>query len=128
MSVKRKILLYYVATIVTAMIIGGFYPLVTAASIMLNFLFLPVVILLWVAVFKINHRHLSSASQPKSLFSSKKMLVVLVYSTLLTVVMTIGAFLNISSFGEAVADILFLPVSIQLLCWFLPLLKRSKKS
>jgi hypothetical protein len=42
--------------------------------------------------------------------------------------MTIGAFLNINSFGEAVADILFLPVSIQFLFWFLPLLKRSKKT
>jgi hypothetical protein len=128
MSIKRKILLYYTALLITAMIIGSFYPLATGASIILSFFFLPVFAFFWVAIFKINHKHIDSSAQSKALFSSKKMLVALIYSTLLTLIITVGAFLNINSFGEAVADILFVPVSIQLLFWFLPLFKRSKKT
>jgi len=124
---KRKILLYYVAIVLSAMIIGGFYPLATGASIIQNLFFLPVAVVFWVAIYRINRQHIAVADQSGVLFGSKKMTLVLVYSTFVSLVLTIGAILHISSFKEAVADLMFLPVTIQLLFWFLPKLKGTKK-
>ena len=124
---KRKILLYYAPIIVTAMIIGSLYPFATGSSIILMILFLPVAIMLWVSFFRVQKRHLSADEQPKALFGSKKMLTLLLYSTLLSLIIFIGAFFNVMSFREAVIDILFIPVIAQLLFWLVPFLKNPKK-
>ncbi len=84
-------------------------------------------VVFWVAIYRINRQHIAVADQSGVLFGSKKMTLVLVYSTFVSLVLTIGAILHISSFKEAVADLMFLPVTIQLLFWFLPKLKGTKK-
>lgn len=127
MTMKRKILLYYAPIIVTAMIIGSLYPYATSGSIILMILFLPVALLLWVAFFKVQKRNLSSDEQSKVLFNSKKMLALLLYSILISLIIFIGAFVKVASFREAIKDILFIPVVIQLLLWFVPFLKGPKK-
>jgi hypothetical protein len=124
---KRKILMYYAAIVLSAMIVGGFYPLATGASIIQNLFFLPVAIMLWVAIYKVNHHRIAVDDQSKMVFGSKRMLSLLIYSTLATSVLTVGAILHISSFQEALANLMFLPVTVQLMFWFLPKLKSPKK-
>ncbi|MDQ5970819.1 MAG: hypothetical protein QG603_596 [Patescibacteria group bacterium] len=124
---KRKILLYYAAIVLSAMIIGGFYPLATGASIIQNLFFLPVAIMLWVAIFRIKRQKIAVDDESKMVFGSKKMLTLLIYSTLASSVLTVGAILHISNFKEALANLMFLPVTVQLIFWFLPKLKSPKK-
>lgn len=124
---KRKILLYYAAIVLSAMIIGGFYPLATGASIIQNLFFLPVAIMLWVAIFRIKRHKIAVDDESKMVFGSKKMLTLLIYSTLASSVLTVGAILHISNFKEALANLMFLPVTVQLIFWFLPKLKSPKK-
>jgi len=124
---KRKILLYYAAIVLSAMIIGGFYPLATGASIIQNLFFLPVAIMLWVAIFRIKRQKIAVDDESKMVFGSKKMLTLLIYSTLASSVLTVGAILHISNFKEALANLMFLPVTVQLMFWFLPKLKSPKK-
>lgn len=129
MSIKRTILLYYVAIILSAMIIGGFYPFATSSTIIQNLFFLPIVVFMWINVNRINRQKLSSVDQSLILFKTKIFLFLLIYSILVVLIMTVGAFINIRSFSEAVADILFLPVAVQFLLWFFPLFnKKAKKS
>jgi hypothetical protein len=83
--------------------------------------------MLWVAIYKVNHHHIAVEDQSKMVFASKRMLSLLIYSTLVTSVLTVGAILHISSFQEALANLMFLPVTVQLMFWFLPKLKSPKK-
>ena len=127
MTMKRTILLYYAPIIITAMIIGALYPPTTSGAIILSILFLPVAILLWMSFFKIKKNNLVSVDQAKTLFSNKKKFIFLLYSALLSLIIFVGAFFKVTSFKEVVLDILFIPVIIQLLLWFFPLLKSQKK-
>lgn len=124
---KRTILLYYAPIIITAMIIGSLYPFATSGTILLSILFIPVAIMLWMVFFKVKKGKIAPADQPKALFATKKMLLLLLYSTLLSLIVFIGAFFNVKNFTEAVIDILFIPVIIQFLLWFLPKVNSPKK-
>jgi hypothetical protein len=124
---KRTILFYYAPIIITAMIIGALYPPTTSGAMILGILFLPVATLLWISFFKIKNKNLATADQPRTLFDNKKKFTLLLYSTLLSLVIFIGAFFKVTSFKEVLLDILFIPVMIQLLLWFVPFLKSPKK-
>lgn len=127
MSVKKRILLYYVTILVTAMIIGGLYPYATSSTIIMNILFLPVAILLWSALIKSGRQAIETKEQIKNFFLSKKMKVLLVYSSLVSVVLAIGSILSISSCGEAGLNNFTLPFCIQLLMWLFALFSKTSK-
>jgi hypothetical protein len=124
---KRTILFYYAPIIITAMIVGALYPPTTSGGMILGILFLPVAILLWMSFFKIKSKNLVLPDNSRTLFDNKKKLTLLVYSTFISLVIFIGAFVKVTSFKEALTDILFIPVIVQLLLWLVPTLRNKKK-
>ncbi len=66
-----KILLYYSTILSTILIIGGFYTARTKNEIISNLLFLPVVVFLWLALFKYRKDRKLANPIAKSKFSDR---------------------------------------------------------
>lgn len=114
MSIFKKIFYYYTAIIITIMLIGGFYiSKMTWLLLIQNILLLPIVFLLWFSIFK---------KLPKSKF----VFIVLVYSAIFSLIITIGGLITMRKTTEIISNILFLPVTIEILAMLIKQIKDKK--
>lgn len=80
-----------------------------------NILLLPVVFLLWFFVFRSGEK-------------SKVLFFLLLYSALLTLVISIGGLVTMRTGQEVFANLIFLPITIELIILLIARLKTMKKT
>ena len=110
-----KFWLYYCAILATLLIVGGFYITNSSKNLSIaNWLFVPVVIFFWLAFAKFR----KSGEKPKTGFNESKLgFFLLLYSLLLTTIITLGGFAVSRSNQELISNAIFLPLTV--FCWYL---------
>jgi hypothetical protein len=97
------------------MIIGGFYNTPFSWSIIMqNILLFPLLLILLNVLLKI-------IINPKVIF------FFLIYSAAISLIISIGGLFTINSVSSLIFNLLFLPITIQFLLWFINSYKDMKK-
>lgn len=115
MYILKKVLYYYSAVIASVMVVGGFFiSNMTWSLLIQNLLFLPLVFLLWISIFKKNMK-------------SKTIFIVLIYSTVVSLIISVGGIFTIKEASEIIFNLIFLPVTIQFVVMLIAHSKKNKK-
>ena len=128
-----KFWLYYCAVLSTLIVIGGFYLSSANNSrnlIIANTLLLPIVLFCWLLVRKYRQLKITDTvserldEAKKGILETRFGFGLLVYSLVMSTIISAGGFIISRSNQEIISNILFLPITV--FCWYLYYIRPKK--